>query len=129
MTHLSITETTAVVGKSANTIYRHVTEGKLSATKGVDGKLKFETAELIRVYGPLKVISQNGTPTVNDETQSGKLIARLESENLFLREQVIELREMLKSAQSQNNRLSLGYKEQRFNFWSLFKKKKEETVS
>ena len=127
MTTLSITETTAAVGKSANTIYRHVTEGKLSATKGVDGKLKFETSELIRVYGELKVISQKDTPVINTESHTEKLISRLESENDFLRAQVVELRELVKSAQAQSNRLTLGYKSHRLGFWDFFRKKESAT--
>ncbi len=49
MALVTVIEAAELTGKSRQTIYRHIKEGKLSKT--VSGKL--ETAELLRLYGEL----------------------------------------------------------------------------
>lgn len=131
MTHLTIGETCLAVGKSAKTIYRHISSGKLSAVKNNDGQYRFDPVELQRVYGLVNVTPQLskdgvtlGTPDNNkNSVATDKLITRLESEVDFLRKRVTELEGLLKNSQSQNLQLSLGHKSHKFNFWDFFRRK------
>ena len=131
MTHLTIGETCLAVGKSAKTIYRHISSGKLSAVKNNDGQYRFDPVELQRVYGLVNVTPQLskdgvtlGIPDNNkNSVTTDKLITRLESEVGFLRKRVTELEGLLKNSQCQNLQLSLGYKSHKFNFWDFFRRK------
>lgn len=131
MTLLTISEASKSVGKSSKTLYRHLSEGKLSANKNSEGVYQFDTAELIRVYGELKVISQSGEMPVPETLHiSEKLVERLENEVAYLRDEasylrteVFELRKLLEKSQNHNQQVSLGYKSHRFGFWDFFRKK------
>lgn len=53
MAQLSLREAARQVGVSRQSIYRLVSQGKLSATVGHDGQKRIDTAELLRVFGSL----------------------------------------------------------------------------
>jgi len=55
MSFVTLEETTRLIGRSRQTIYRHVRSGKVSRVS--DGS--FDTAELMRAYGELKIIDTN----------------------------------------------------------------------
>ena len=60
MAYVTIEEAARLTGKSTQSLYRHVKQGKVS--KHHDG---FDTAELMRVYGALRNLSDT---TVNFDT-------------------------------------------------------------
>ena len=58
----SISEAHRLTGKARSTIRRDLKSGALSATSRPDGARAIDTAELVRVYGPLqKLQAQNST--------------------------------------------------------------------
>ena len=87
MAYVTIEEAARLTGKSTQSLYRHVKQGKVS--KHHDG---FDTAELMRVYGALRNLSDT---TVNFETfsnESGLELSMLKRENELLRSNIEELR-------------------------------------
>lgn len=58
----TIQEAVKITGKSRRTLYNHCDEGRVSYSVGVDGRRYFDTAELIRVYGPLHAVAQPEPP-------------------------------------------------------------------
>ena len=87
MAYVTIEEAARLTGKSVQSLYRHVKQGKVS--KHHDG---FETSELMRVYGALRNLSDT---TVNFETfsnESGLELSMLKRENELLRGNIEELR-------------------------------------
>ena len=87
MSYVTIEEAAKLTGKSTQSLYRHVKQGKVS--KHHDG---FDTAELMRVYGALR--NTNDT-TVNFEKVSNESeveLSMLKRENELLRGNIEELR-------------------------------------
>ena len=87
MAYVSIEEAARLTGKSTQSLYRHVKQGKVS--KHQDW---FDTTELMRVYGAL--INTNDT-TVNFEkvsNESAVELSMLKRENELLRSNIEELR-------------------------------------
>jgi hypothetical protein len=87
MAYVTIEEASKLTGKSTQSLYRHVKQGKVS--KHHDG---FDTAELMRVYGALRNLSDT---TVNFEkvsNESGLELSLLRRENELLRGNIEELR-------------------------------------
>jgi excisionase family DNA binding protein len=136
MTRLTITEACEAVGKSHKTLYRHISNGKVSASKTDDGQYRFEPCELERVYGQLKVISRmssqvqgekssvpmaENSSTGQNDSATSKLITKLEEEIGYLREQNAKLTSLVEKAQDAAIR-TLGFGSQKFSFWDLFKK-------
>lgn len=58
----TISEAVKITGKSRRTLYNHCDEGRVSYSIGPDGRRYFDTAELIRVYGPLHAVAQPEPP-------------------------------------------------------------------
>lgn len=72
------TEALKLVKRSKAALYKDVKTGKVSATKGEDGKTLFDTSELARVYGSLKNPSEKSAAdiqknTVEDEQRLGAM--------------------------------------------------------
>lgn len=87
MAYVTIEEAAKLTGKSTQSLYRHVKQGKVS--KHQDG---FDTAELMRVYGALR--NTNDT-TINFEKASNESeveLSMLKRENELLRGNIEELR-------------------------------------
>ena len=87
MAYVTIEEAAKLTGKSVQSLYRHVKQGKVS--KHHDG---FDTAELMRVYGALRNTTDT---TVNFEkvsNESGLELSMLKRENELLRGNIEELR-------------------------------------
>jgi len=70
MAVVTVIEAAPLIGKSTQTIYRHIKQGKLS--KGSNGKI--DTSELIRVYGELR------KPETPHTTQNEQPMLQVESE-------------------------------------------------
>lgn len=92
MTKLTITEAALLVKKSRKTLYRHIEQGKVSASQNDTGEKVIDTSELIRVYGELSqhdnVINKKMSQPETDEKD--QKIAILEDKikqlNLLLEE-------------------------------------------
>lgn len=130
MTQLPISEAARLVGKDRKTLYRHIKQGKLSATTDATGCHNIDVAELSRVYGAFKGVGgQNATPqpvampqvaTPNATPFEAQKIAVLESENTQLRERLADKERHIEDMR--NTVRLLEYKRQ-----TLPKKKQEET--
>ncbi|GFO76497.1 hypothetical protein BPLS_P4311 [Bathymodiolus platifrons methanotrophic gill symbiont] len=87
MALVTMTEASRLIGKSKQTLYRHVSSGRVS--RNSDGFL--DTAELIRVYGDLK---QNTTSKV---TKTSVPVVQVERSHIeWLEKQVDGLRDDIK---------------------------------
>ncbi len=64
---LTVRQAAQHVGITRQTMFRHIKQGKVSATVAHDGELRVDTAELLRVYGALQ--SPGESPSV---ASSGK---------------------------------------------------------
>ena len=87
MAYVTIEEAAKLTGKSVQSLYRHVKQGKVS--KHNDG---FDTAELMRVYGALRNTTDT---TINFEKVSNESeveLSMLKRENELLRGNIEELR-------------------------------------
>ena len=73
MTLLSVEESSRLTGVSVPTLYRYVKKGKLSR---VDGK--FDTSELIRVFGEFKGNTDYQNDTKTDYQELSSLLQQIE---------------------------------------------------
>lgn len=60
----TISEAAKLTGKARSTLHRHLKEGRLSKGQGADGQPAIDTAELVRVYGPLQGRSSSATDPI-----------------------------------------------------------------
>lgn len=54
MTQVSIATASRLVGLDRKSLYRHIKQGRLTATISATGERQVDISELIRCYGPLK---------------------------------------------------------------------------
>ena len=71
MAEVGIMEAVELTGKSSATIYRWVDAGKLACIVGEDGKRKFDTAELSRVF---PFVDGGSTATSGEESDKAKIV-------------------------------------------------------
>ena len=108
MAILTFTEAAKAVGIGRSTLYRYLSKGKLSAITLPKGGRGIDTAELARVFGPLKQASttqdvplkHNGHPKEQPKTSQGWSEA-----HKFLRQQVLFLEQELVATREERNRL------------------------
>jgi hypothetical protein len=131
MALVPVSEAAKLCGKDRKTLYRQIKEGKLSATKDETGATKIDIAELVRVYGALRNIS--------DTQDSGNTVALPQPETIDLRvelallkAEVANLKERLGDKEShiedmRNSMRLLGHSEpnqpKKSGFFSWFKGK------
>lgn len=60
MAQLSISEASKLVSRDRKTLYRLIKQGKLSATVSDSGMSQVETSELLRVFGDISRVGDNG---------------------------------------------------------------------
>lgn len=82
MVYVTIDEAAKLTGKSVQSIYRHVKNGKVSRCDN-----GFDISELMRVYGPLRNIDK----TKNDISFDNEKIQMLDRENDILRKNTEQL--------------------------------------
>lgn len=63
----SISEAHRLTGKARSTIRRDLKSGALSATARPDGTRAIDTAELVRVYGPLQKLQEHSSTELQSE--------------------------------------------------------------
>ncbi|MBN3859952.1 hypothetical protein GKC56_05465 [Neisseriaceae bacterium PsAf] len=92
MAYVSIQEAGSLTGKSIKTLYRHIDNGKLTATLDENGIKVVDTSELIRVYGELNPIDGS-----NEKSQSKEMSCN-ENENIsdILNEKIKYLESVIK---------------------------------
>ena len=87
MAYVTIEEAAKLTGKSTQSLYRHVKQGKVS--KNHDG---FDTAELMRVYGALRNTTDTTVNFNKVSNESEVELSMLKRENELLRGNIEELR-------------------------------------
>ena len=101
MSNTTLKEAINLTGKSESTLRRDMRSGKVSYSKNETGRLEFDSAELVRVYGQLKPVD-TANDTTNDREMNGndtpKIIALLEN-------QVTELKSQLENATAERSKL------------------------
>ena len=108
MAILTPTQAAKAAGIGRSTLYRYLHKGKLSATQHPKGGRGIDTAELERVFGPLK---QSGTtqdmPLKRSERTQGepKMSQEQHETHAFLHQQVLFLEQELVAAREERNRL------------------------
>ena len=90
MALLSISASARASGKDRNTIKRYLKDGRLSSTKDASGNPVIDTAELVRVFGPLV---STGAPDAQGQTPASA------PDHPALSQVVETLREQLRAAQ------------------------------
>ena len=130
MAILTFTEAAKAVGIGRSTLYRYLSTGKLSAIALPKGGRGIDTAELERVFGPLKQANTTqDVPPEHNEHPKGqpKTSQRWGEVHEFLRQQVLFLEQELVATREERNRL-LTLLEQKMlpNPVSKHKKKKKK---
>lgn len=123
MTYLTVRQAAERAGVSRQTMFRHVKDGRVSATVDRYGQKQIDVAELIRVFGELqsptataKTASDRSRLTQKNETASGlayqaeleKLRAQLEfkvAELALAKERISELKSREHQVIEEKNRL------------------------
>ena len=108
-----ITEAVQLTGKSDKTLYRHISQGKLSATRNAQGQKVVDVAELQRVYGDLRTENRSENTVENADEKTQEIVRLPEnaqpapSEALLTAQQseIEFLRGQLKVANEQTARL------------------------
>ena len=109
----SITEAAKLTGKARSTLHRHLKDGRLSKELDADGQPVIDTAELVRVYGPLQgqgssdtvSIGQHATPQNNQPLQA-RIEAMMEAQIDQLRADLDDARKERDDWKTQAQRLS-----------------------
>ena len=105
MSKITLSEAVKIIPVSESTLRRHMRSGKVSSEKDHGGLNLFDTAELARVYGDLKLNGNQplssepvfDSQMTNNETPT-KIVALLESQNT-------ELKAQLEKAHTENTQL------------------------
>lgn len=123
MTYLTVRQAAEQVGVSRQTMFRHVKDGRVSATVDRDGQKQIDVAELLRVFGELqspvattKTANDRSRLTQKNETVPGlayqveleKLRAQLEfkaAELALAKERISELKSREHQVVEEKNRL------------------------
>ena len=105
MSKITFSEAVKIIPVSESTLRRHMRTGKVSSEKDHNGRNLFDTAELARVYGDLKLNSTRplsnepvNTSQMTDDDTPTKIIELLD-------EQVQDLRAQLETAHTENAQL------------------------
>ena len=123
MTVLSMTQAAQKAGISRSTLYRAIRAGRLSVASQPSGNRGVDTAELIRVFGPLQAdtVQVTHSGTSSDNAVMHERCAMLEREIEWLRAELAD-------AKNEKNRL-LGLLETRLLETSKGKRRKDKKKS
>ena len=110
MSRLNVSQAAKAAGISRSSIYAHIKKGRLTATKGEDGRVYIDVAELQRVYSNLKIEGVSGgvqsvqldaSGGVHGVHASGVELETLRVENRLLREQLRKAEEREQEARQE----------------------------
>ncbi len=93
----TIDEAAQLVGRTRRSLYRAMTEGRLSYGLEADGRRHIDTAELLRVYGAFETPSHDVTPEMSHDVTLPSELATLIAEAVAkalepLRQEIAQLR-------------------------------------
>lgn len=118
----SISEASKLTGKARSTLHRHIKDGKLSKGQDVDGQPVIDTAELVRVYGPLQGRNSSATDPIGqhatlerDTPLQAKIDAMKDAQIDQLRADLDDARKERDDWKTQAQRLSGLLTDQRHN--------------
>ena len=119
MSKITLSEAVEIIPVSESTLRRHMRAGKVSSEKDHNRRNLFDTAELVRVYGDLKIngnqpLSSDSQMTDNDTPT--KVVALLEGQVQDLKAQNAQLLELSTRLQKQNELLMLPPPQQKRRF-------------
>lgn len=103
MARHSISEASKLTGKARSTLHRHLKSGKLSKEQDADGQPVIDTAELVRVYGPLQGQDSSTTVPIGQRAthiQDSPLQAKIEA---MMEAQIDQLRTDLNDARKERD--------------------------
>ena len=137
MSKITLSEAVEIIPVSESTLRRHMRTGKVSSEKDHNGRNLFDTAELVRVYGDLKL---NGPRPLSDEPVNtnqmtdndtpAKVVALLEAQNRDLKSQLEEahsqnaqLLELSTRLQKQNELLMIPPPQPKRRFFAFLRRK------
>ena len=144
MHKVSLQQAVKMTGKSESTLRRDIKKGKVSAERDDRGHLKFDQAELRRVYGELKSTGEDAQSLEqgNDNAMTGhdrveiltikdnqianlqKQLEKAEMRETALIDEKSKLLDLL-SAEKEEKRLMLPAPQKRTGFFGLFRKPQE----
>lgn len=113
MSTLGLREAARAAGVSRQTIYRYAAAGRLSVTQRQDGTQGVDTAELMRVFGPLRdpeTVAEKAPVTPQDSPDS-RLLQAIQGELEATKQALRMAQAALDQAQEREGRL-LGLLEQ-----------------
>jgi AcrR family transcriptional regulator len=113
MAILGLREAARAAGVSRQTIYRYAASGRLSVTQRQDGTQGVDTAELMRVFGPLRdpaTVTEKAPVTPQDSPDS-RLVQAVQGELEAAKQALRMAQAALDQAQERESRL-LGLLEQ-----------------
>ena len=138
MSKITFSEAVNIIPVSESTLRRHMRSGKVSSSeKDHGGRNLFDTAELARVYGDLKI---NGNPPrssepvnegqMTDNDTPTKIVALLEAQNTDLKAQLetahtenAQLLELATRLQKQNELLMIPPPQPKRRFFTFLRRK------
>ena len=137
MSKITLSEAVEIIPVSESTLRRHMRTGKVSSEKDHNGRNLFDTVELVRVYGDLKL---NGTRPLSDEPVNdsqmtdndtpSKVVVLLETQNVELKSQLdkahtenAQLLELATRLQKQNELLMLPPPQPKGRFLGFLRRK------
>ena len=137
MSKITLPEAVKIIPVSESTLRRDMRTGKVSSEKDRRGRNLFDTAELARVYGDLKI---NGNPPrssepandsqMTDNETPTKIVALLESQNTELKAQLekahtenAQLLELATRLQKQNELLMIPPPQPKRRFFTFLRRK------
>ena len=137
MSKITLSEAVKIIPVSESTLRRDMRTGKVSSEKDRRGRNLFDTAELARAYGDLKL---NGNPNpspepvnesqMTDNDTPTKVVALLEAQVQDLKEQLAQahtekaqLLELSTSLQKQNEVLMIPPPEPKRSFLTFLRRK------
>lgn len=99
----SISEASKLTGKARSTLHRHLKIGKLSKEVNADEQPVIDTAELVRVYGPLQGQDSSATASI-DQRAAPERDSPLQAKIEVMREaQIDQLRADLDDARKERD--------------------------
>ena len=137
MSKITLSEAVKIIPVSESTLRRQMRSGKVSSEKDHNGRNLFDTAELARVYGDLKINGNQplssepvfDSQMTNNETPT-KIVALLESQNTDLKAQLetahtenAQLLELSTRLQKQNELLMLPPPQPKRRFLTFLRRK------
>lgn len=107
---ISLLEAANKVGMTKVGLYKAIKKGTISAEKGANGQWEIDAAELFRVYKPVSPVSAEKLDEVSDRKPLDN--SNLQPQIDLMREQINDLREQLRQAHTDKEKILKVMEEQ-----------------